>query len=176
MELVVDVVDLALEALLLLLEPVALLADLLEPLAAALHLLGVLRVERRGEESDEHYEHCHPERSEGSCRTTPTRGGQDPLAALGMTVSLPALHIAQVPPHAHQAPREPQQHAEHQDDHHVLGTEEDQPGERSSGGIAEEQIPGVAEHQREEPAQQALNAPSSRNGPRMNQLVAPTSA
>ena len=73
-ELVVDVVDLALETLLLLLEPVALLADLLQPLAAALHLLGVLGVERRREQRRARAAR-HPERSEGSCprRADPSR-------------------------------------------------------------------------------------------------------
>ena len=83
LQLVVDVVDLALQPLLLLLEPVALPADLLEPLAAALQVLGVLGVERRREESDERDEHCIPSAARDLAAARRRAAGQDPSLRSG---------------------------------------------------------------------------------------------
>jgi hypothetical protein len=66
-------VDLPLETLLLLLQAVAFPADLLQPLAAALQLLGVLAVERGGEQRGCEQEEGRKSRSAGRAvrRSTP---------------------------------------------------------------------------------------------------------
>ncbi len=80
-----------------------------------------------------------------------------------------------MPPHAHEAADQTEQHTEHHDEEQVLRLEEDQAGKGATPAIPEQDISRVAERQREQAAEHALEAPSRRKGPRMNQLVAPTS-
>ena len=49
--------------------------------------------------------------------------------------------------------------------HHVLGPEEDQVGERPAGAVAEEEVARVAEHEREQAAEQPLEGALQQEGP-----------
>src|SRR5688572_3098010 len=72
--------------------------------------------------------------------------------------------MPQMSPHADHAPAQPEQYAEDDDEHHMLGAEEDEPGKRAPAAVAEEQVSGVAEDQREEPTQQALERSFEQEG------------
>src|SRR5215212_2867225 len=71
-------------------------------------------------------------------------------------VPLSHLHMSQMPPHAHQAPGQAEEHPENDDDDHVLRGEEQETGKGPPALVPKEEIAGVAENQGEKSAQQSL--------------------
>src|SRR5690349_9537308 len=66
------------------------------------------------------------------------------------------LHMPQMPPHAHQAAPQTQQHPEDDHGQHLKRVKEDEPRERPAALVPEQEIPAVAERQRQESAQETL--------------------
>src|SRR5687767_3581332 len=71
----------------------------------------------------------------------------------------PTLHMPQMPSHAHHASAEPEEHAEYDDQHHVLGAEEDEAGKGTAAVVAEQQVASVAENERQQAAEQPFERP-----------------
>ena len=148
-ELVVDVVHLALEPLLLLLQPVALAADLLEALAAALEV-GVLGVERGARATS-------GKTREGREHASEAKGHAGrPLRSLGLRTSAVPYTCRRCRPTLTRLPPSPSITPNTTMTTIWNGLEEDQAGECAAGPVAEEQVAGVAEHQRQQPAEQPL--------------------
>src|SRR5215210_1696873 len=79
--------------------------------------------------------------------------------ALPILLVLPVLsNMPEMPPHAHETASEAEQDTKHNDQHHVLGSEEDQTRQRPTTLIAEQQIAGVAQRQRQDSAEQPLQS------------------
>src|SRR5690606_10734925 len=74
-----------------------------------------------------------------------------------------AAHQAEMPAHAHQAPEEPEQHAEDDDDQDVLGPEEHEAAQYRRVA-AEHRIAGVAERNRQHATEKALDGALEQEG------------
>src|SRR5688500_6930666 len=64
--------------------------------------------------------------------------------------------MPQMSPDAHQTAAEAEQDAEHDDQYHVLGTEEDEPCQSPAALVPEQQVARVTQYQRQEPTEQPL--------------------
>src|SRR5215203_5831118 len=75
------------------------------------------------------------------------------------------LNMPQMPPNAHHAAAQSQQHAKDDDQGDVLWGKEDETRKSASAAVTEEHIAGVAEAQREQPAHKAFERPFEQKGP-----------